>query len=166
MNREVTWGNKISQGKKLSIKSQLASKVAGKKMGSLNKGKPSSRKGTRLSEKIKNKIKETCIRKGLRPPLEIRATGEKNYCWKGGISFLPYTLDWTETLKKSIRERDRYICRLCLEPQGERVLAVHHIDYNKKNCDPNNLISLCQKCHSKTNHNRNYWTNYFKTHAK
>ena len=42
-----------------------------------------------------------------------------------------------------------------------RALNVHHIDYNKLNCMPNNLLSLCDKCHRKTNNNREYWTNYF-----
>jgi hypothetical protein len=37
----------------------------------------------------------------------------------------------------------------------------NHIDYNKKNCNPNNLISLCNSCHSKTNFDRKYWINYF-----
>ena len=39
--------------------------------------------------------------------------GEKNGNWNNGSSFEPYTVDWTETLKKSIRERDKYICQLC-----------------------------------------------------
>ena len=38
----------------------------------------------------------------------------------------------------------------------------NHIDYNKKNCNSDNLITLCHNCHSKTNHNRNNWINYFK----
>ena len=43
----------------------------------------------------------------------------------------------------------------------KRKLDVHHIDYDKKNNDPKNLISLCRKCHMKTNKNRKYWTKYF-----
>lgn len=38
---------------------------------------------------------------------------------------------------------------------------VHHIDYNKLNCNPNNLITLCKSCHMKTNFNREYWLDYF-----
>jgi 5-methylcytosine-specific restriction endonuclease McrA len=87
--------------------------------------------------------------------------GCKNGAWKGGISFTPYTLDWTESLRISIRERDKYVCRMCGEKQGDKVLSVHHIDYNKDNCNPNNLVSLCVKCHAKTNHNREQWTSYF-----
>ena len=86
------------------------------------------------------------------------AKGEKSPVWLGGKSFEPYTTDWTKTLKKSIRQRDKYTCQICGE---EPALYVHHIDYNKKNCNPNNLIILCHSCHSKTNYNRDYWINYF-----
>lgn len=41
-------------------------------------------------------------------------------------------------------------------------MIVHHINYNKRNNNPSNLISLCRRCHSKTNFNREYWLNYFK----
>lgn len=81
----------------------------------------------------------------------------KNPCWRGGISYEPYMIDWNETLKRSIRERDHYVCKIC----SCNGWVVHHIDYNKKNCNPNNLITLCKSCHQKTNFNRNYWLNYF-----
>ena len=93
--------------------------------------------------------------------------GEKSYNWKGGISRLPYTTDWTETLKKSIRERDKYICQLCGKTQIEEIeiierkLAIHHIDYDKKNNNPNNLITVCNSCHSKTNFEREKWIKFF-----
>jgi hypothetical protein len=84
-------------------------------------------------------------------------TKEKNSNWKNGISFLPYSPDWTETLKKAIRERDKYVCKLC-NCWGK---TVHHIDYDKKNCNPNNLINLCVGCNSKVNSNRERWTVFF-----
>ena len=86
---------------------------------------------------------------------------ELNPAWNGGTSFLPYTLDWTQTLRRSIRERDKYQCKMCGIPQGDRVLDIHHIDYSKDNCSPNNLVSLCRKCHMKTNHNRENWIKFF-----
>ena len=64
---------------------------------------------------------------------------------------------WNKPLKVSIRKRDNYTCQICFN-EG---LIVHHIDYNKQNCDPNNLITVCRKCHSKTNFNREYWKQYF-----
>ena len=38
----------------------------------------------------------------------------------------------------------------------------NHIDYNKKNSNPNNLITLCSRCHSKTNFFNKKWIKYFK----
>lgn len=87
--------------------------------------------------------------------------GEKNNLWRGGKSFEEYTIDWTNTLKRSIRERDHYTCQICSNQQGDMALDVHHIDYNKKNCNPENLITLCRNCHLRTNHRTEYWTNYF-----
>jgi 5-methylcytosine-specific restriction endonuclease McrA len=89
------------------------------------------------------------------------ARGEKHYNWQGGKSFEPYTIDWNNTLKIAIRERDRYICQLCGEKQGDTAHCIHHIDYNKKNCNSNNLITLCRSCHVKTNYRRDYWIKYF-----
>ncbi len=34
-------------------------------------------------------------------------------------------------------------------------------DYDKRNNSPENLISLCASCHTKTNFSRNDWTEYF-----
>ena len=87
--------------------------------------------------------------------------GDKSYLWKGGKSFEPYTTDWTHTLKRSIRERDNYTCQVCKIEQGDEAFSVHHIDYDKKNCDPKNLVTLCRSCHSKTNQHREYWKEYF-----
>lgn len=84
--------------------------------------------------------------------------GEKGSNWKGGISFEPYSIDWTEILKKSIRERDHYICQLCNRDGN----TIHHIDYDKKNCNPANLINLCKFCNSKVNFKREYWISCLK----
>jgi len=92
-----------------------------------------------------------------REKVSLSKLGDKNPSWKGGISFEPYSVDWTKTLKKAIRERDKYICQIC-KNEGNHV---HHIDYNKKNCNPYNLITLCHRCHSKTNHNRKFWIETF-----
>jgi len=75
--------------------------------------------------------------------------------WKGGRS--PYPNYWTETLKRSIRERDNYICQICSQYGNQ----VHHIDYDKKNCNPGNLITLCRQCHQKTNFNIKEWKLFF-----
>jgi hypothetical protein len=84
-------------------------------------------------------------------------SGEKNNNWRGGKSFEPYSVDWKESLKKAIRERDHYICFLC-HKYGNNV---HHIDYDKKNCNLNNLITLCHDCHLDTNVSRENWIVFF-----
>jgi hypothetical protein len=94
--------------------------------------------------------------------------GENHPNWQGGISFEPYSLDWTEELRESIRDRDNHECQICHTRQKDldRVLTVHHIDYDKENCKSENLISLCLRCHTKTNFNREYWKIYFKNLIK
>lgn len=88
--------------------------------------------------------------------------------WLGGISIEPYSPDFNQQIRDRIRVRDNFICQLCGVPELEcdRRLAVHHIDYNKKNGEESNLISLCASCHCKTNANRKYWTNYFQERRK
>jgi hypothetical protein len=126
----------------------LNSSETRKKMSEIHKKPRPWRKGIKFSEKHKKKLSLAKVGKYI---------GEKCNFWRGGISFEPYSIDWTNTLKRSIRERDHYICQLC----NQYGFVVHHIDYNKKNCNPNNLITLCIKCHPKTNNNRDYWVNYF-----
>jgi hypothetical protein len=83
---------------------------------------------------------------------------ENNPNWKGGKSFELYPEGWHKELKTTIRKRDRFICKIC----GKNGYHVHHIDYNKKNLDLNNLITLCGSCHTKTNFKRDYWQMYFR----
>lgn len=91
-------------------------------------------------------------------------SGENAWNWQGGKSFEIYPKEWTNRLKKSIRKRDNHQCQVCNTHQNllGKKLDVHHIDYNKKNCNPNNLISLCESCHMKTNFNRDKWTEFFR----
>lgn len=125
-----------------------------------NKGK----KGIYSKDYIKKLRKSHLGHKSSEKQREIARKNwlkEKNPRWTGGPPYEPYGVDWTETLRRSIRERDNYICQLCGKLQGDRVFAIHHIDYDKKNDNPDNLITLCHSCHSKTNYNRKKWQNYF-----
>jgi hypothetical protein len=111
-----------------------------------------------------------------RPDISERMKGENNPMygkvgdvhpgWHGGKSFEPYSTDWTHTLRRAIRERDRYICQLCGKNQEDIVFDIHHIDYNKKNCCPENLITLCKKCHVATNVHRNFWMFVFGVYSE
>ncbi len=76
--------------------------------------------------------------------------GKDNYNWNGGFSIL-YPRGWTKKFKSEIRKRDKFTCQLCKrkEQQGERNFDVHHLDDNKRNILPSNLITLCRSCHCK-----------------
>lgn len=117
--------------------------------------------GAERSEEIRRKYSES--KKGKKNPM-YNKRGE--YCpnWKGGISFEPYPVTFNRELKELIRQRDNYQCQLCGMPEIENIekLSIHHIDYNKKDCLPSNLISLCRRCNAKVNYNREYWEEYFK----
>lgn len=117
-----------------------------RKIGKSNKNRPD----------VAKKISQIRIKKGL-------AKGKNNPNWNNGSSFEPYPLEWNRAYKEQIRERDNYTCQVCGCPETGclQKLHVHHIDYNKKNIDPINLISLCQFCHMKTNYNRDYYFAYF-----
>jgi len=81
-------------------------------------------------------------------------TGENNHAYIDGLRN-NYPSEFNESLRESIRERDRRICQMpgCgkTEQENGRKLDVHHIDYNTDNCENYNLISLCLNCHAKTN---------------
>jgi len=79
--------------------------------------------------------------------------GENSPNWKGGISFEPYPPEFNDTLRQAIRERDNYTCAI----SGNPGRCVHHINYDKADNRPENLITLENSCHSKTNTNRKYW---------
>jgi 5-methylcytosine-specific restriction endonuclease McrA len=116
--------------------------------------------GIKRTEETKKKMSETRIKLGL-------SKGKNNFFWKNGMSRIPYSLEWTEQLKKQIRKRDNYECQNCNITEEEHLivigtnLQIHHIDYNKENCQKDNLITLCKQCNLRANSNRNYWTDYF-----
>jgi len=84
--------------------------------------------------------------------------GENNPNWRGGISKEPYGFDFNDSLKGWIKIRDGNECIVC---KSNNNLCIHHIDYNKKNNNENNLITLCSRCHGKTNGSRDIWYRLF-----
>lgn len=127
------------------------------KMSIAAKNRPCNRKGEHHSEETKKRLSE--INKGLK-------TGEKNPYWKGGTSFYPYCWKFNNGLKEKIRERDNRTCQLCGRTEKENLqlwkekLCMHHVHYDKPNCKPD-LMSLCKKCSSVVNFNRDYYENLF-----
>ena len=84
-----------------------------------------------------------------------------------GILNIPYHYSTEfKKLKPIIRQRNNYICQICNITEEEhitvygKVLCVHHIDYDKDNCDKDNLITLCNACNIRVNFNRKVWKKY------
>jgi 5-methylcytosine-specific restriction endonuclease McrA len=72
---------------------------------------------------------------------------EKAPSWKGGI--WGYNTDFEKRIRIQIRKRDGF-CQICgIKSYGAKNLHVHHIDQNKKNDNPENLITLCPLCHKR-----------------
>lgn len=110
--------------------------------------KPPSNLGKKFTQEHRNNISKSLT--GKKRKKKVNKPRDKNY-----------PASWNETLRRAIRERDNYTCQICSKQQGDITHHIHHIDYNKDNCDPKNLVCLCVSCHSKTNYKRNYWKEYF-----
>lgn len=90
-------------------------------------------------------------------------SGSCNSNWKGGISKEPYCQDWTKDLKEYVKQRDNYKCLnpYCNSKVSDK-LTVHHINYNKKVCGPENLITICRSCNGKANKDRGWHESWYK----
>lgn len=102
---------------------------------------------------------DQCGKKIKRLPEHIRET--LNFCshecsglyhskenhpfYTGGTN--DYPPGWASGFKKKIRKRDNRQCVVC--KTKDKVLSVHHIDKNKQNISPSNLITVCNSCHRK-----------------
>ena len=124
----------------------------------------SAMKGKKLTKekcKERSRLLKEVYKEGRRKP--VKMFGKENPAWNGGSSFEPYDKNWTKEFRRLIRKRDNQICILC-ETHREKLkqaLHVHHVNYSKKITTPENCISLCNSCHSKTNENRKQWIMFF-----
>ncbi len=124
------------------------------------------------------KFPETSKLKGRKRPdiaLRMKGNNHPNFGNRGkeafgyidGQSRLPYSKNFTKKLKLEIRTRDVFTCQCCgiteeeHKDQYNRVLAIHHINYDKQNCNEPNLITICNLCNLKANSNRDYWFTYY-----
>jgi len=138
---------KASKGRKHSEESKL-------KMS--HKGENNPMYGIYHSDETKRK--QSLIKMGEKNPMYTRK-GETNPAWNGGGSFEPYDAAFNDSLKRKIRERDHYTCQYCGVP-GKHV---HHIDHNKKNSVPSNLITLCLAHNTKSEYIPRVWECLFRT---
>lgn len=118
--------------------------------------------GREVSEETRQK--QSLMRKGVPKSKEWRESmsGEGNPAWAGGGSYEPYPMEFNNLLKEEIRKRDNHQCQNPSCRGTAKRIAVHHIDYNKLNCDPENLITVCTSCNSRANEGREFWTAFYK----
>lgn len=92
----------------------------------------------------------------------INFSGENSPTWRGGLSLDNYCDAWRDkTYKEDIKIRDNYICQNPYCYKKSNKLSIHHIDYDKKNCHPSNLITVCNSCNSLANSERKWHTNWY-----
>lgn len=110
------------------------------------------------TEETRQKQSDARIAYFADPENRKRISGENHPNWRGGISFEPYGLEFTETLREQIRLRQNWQCLICWLPnENGNALDVHHLDYDKINNGSGNLVALCASCHGATSSNRGYW---------
>lgn len=165
--------SKVHKGKKVppeQIKRQIATRRA--KYGGAYRAK---RGGWKLSPETCERIRQANLRRdlsGSNNPMYGKGhliAGEKNPmygrtgplhpAWRGGVATLPYGIQFTRKFKRLILQRDKYTCQRCGKTRSEvqNSLQVHHIDHDKMNNDPMNLLTVCCAC--------NIWFSYHRDEA-
>ncbi len=109
-------------------------------------------KGKPWSEKRVNAQKLVARRIVVQASPVIRKSGVYHPAW--------------DCIRKVIYKRDNWLCFCCgvhCQMKSKLKIQCHHIDYDKTNNDPSNLITLCASCHAKTNFDRLDWIMFFKS---
>ena len=102
---------------------------------------------------------QICRKKIWRKPRQLNLSKSKKYfctkshqtLWRNSIFIGPRHPNWKggENIaykKLLIKNRIKSVCKLC-RCKDERVLAVHHLDRNRKHNNIKNLVWLCHNCH-------------------
>lgn len=127
-------------------------------------GKPFCIDCNKQLSSYKSKRCNECSHKGqLNSMFGVKRFGTEAPNYKHGLAYLPYPSIFNKELKLKIRQRDNFTCQGCglNESQSNHCLDIHHIDYNKFNCNQKNLITLCRICNIRANSNRDYHFAYY-----
>jgi len=156
-NRQVLWECQCSCGNKTIVRSSSLLLGITKSCGCLRSAPETSVKLS-IAHRGKNNhmygkthSPETCAK------ISAAGSGEKSHSWKGGIAHDPYCpIFFEKDFRAIVLERDNHQCQ---NPDcwGENnKMCLHHIDYDKKECNPDNLITLCNSCNMRANSDREW----------
>ncbi len=151
--REITeeWIKKLSDVKKGRPAWNKGMKIwEGKEHPRGTLGKPSKRKGTKVSEETRKKCRESHLGK---PCNSIR--GENSHFWKGGVTSenmaIRKCLEY-KNWRREVFERDEYTCQEC-NVRGGNLNADHILPFSthkELRFNVDNGRTLCLTCHLKT----------------
>ena len=153
-----------------SHKRENLSEESRRNMSNSHKGKSSPKKGQKLSDMTKEKLRLANIgKKQSKETIEKRRpliSGKNAPNWIDGRSFEPYCIKFNNQKKEEIREQYGRKCYICEKEEkdnkyksGKQIkLSVHHIDSDKEQgCNGKQwkLVPLCCNCHSKLHRGEN-----------
>jgi hypothetical protein len=100
-----------------------------------------------ISEKFSKLLMGHSVSDETRKKISVAHTGASH--WDGFVYDERYP-KLSKHQKQYIRERDGFICQTCNKDLhgSNNMSRVHHIDGDKTNQDPSNLILVCRSCHS------------------
>jgi len=157
-------GYKVTDETKAKIKAtELGRKFSAEHRAKISRAKLGHTVNAETRRKLRAALAGRKLSAERKAKMSEASRGEKNYFWRGGIH-TPYGTEFNTALKTIVRDRDGHLCQnpKCYLPENGCAHDVHHVDYDKRCNDPTNLITLCHRCHSKTNRGRrDYWTEYY-----
>lgn len=130
-------------------------------------------KGKNLSEETKQKMRETALRLGIKPPSRLGTKGEKNPKWIHDRTQLKRFNDTAKdrrssaygNWRKQVWLRDNFKCKI-VNPDCKGRLEAHHIlsytAYPELRYDINNGITLCHFHHPRKKIDEEKLSPYFK----
>ena len=105
----------------------------------------------------RTRVKVSCFRCHKEFERHLNKVQENNYCSRackeldqqiGGPLALPHYKDGKFSYRNRAFRLQGKTCRRCEFNEDERMLDVHHIDGNRENGRPENLVVLCVWCHA------------------
>lgn len=110
---------------------------------------PVCKKRFRLRPMGKKKYVQCCSRACANVRHGRRMTGKGNPRFVHGQTIEEYSSAFRRKIRLAVRTREGRKCFLCGTPEAGKGLDIHHVDFDKRNDTLENLVGLCNRCHSR-----------------